>query len=168
MLEDLFPFLCQYIVSRDLPFNLIIRTPACNNVNNTTIGVSISIRLVTNTVDTPPRNPRRHVDWPTIEDFDSLSTHLDRRFVLSDAGFRCSASHPALTSSGLALNRPIRTRICRKSTLDTMTSAIWNTTYLECLTTLAPILISFSRSVLSDHFFTGSGNTNRLRKLPRL
>ena len=34
----------------------------------------------------------------------------------------------------------------------TTTSAIWKTTQRECLTTLAPILMSFSRSVLSDHF----------------
>ena len=30
--------------------------------------------------------------------------------------------------------------------------------YRECLTTLAPILISFSHGVLSDHFLTGFGN----------
>jgi hypothetical protein len=37
--------------------------------------------------------------------------------------------------------------ICR----DTATSASWNVTYRPWLTTLAPILISFSRRLVSDH-----------------
>ena len=39
----------------------------------------------------------------------------------------------------------------------TATSAIWNVTYPECVTTLAPILISFSRSVVNDQCFTDLG-----------
>ncbi len=66
-------------------------------------------------------------------------------------------------STGLALNRPIRSRISAKSALDTTTSAIWNTMYRESLITLAPILISFSRSVLSDHVLTDLGKDLRGR-----
>ncbi len=40
------------------------------------------------------------------------------------------------------------------------TSAIWNVTYLPCLTTFAPILISFSRSVVSDQCSTSFGSVN--------
>ncbi len=36
-----------------------------------------------------------------------------------------------------------------------VTSAIWKITYRACGTTLAPILMSFSRSVVSDQCFTG-------------
>jgi len=39
---------------------------------------------------------------------------------------------------------------------------------LACRVTLALILISFSRSVVSDQFRTGLGKASRRRKLPRL
>jgi len=127
---------------RDSPFNSIIVTPARNTVNNTRIRASISRRPVPNMADTPHRKATKHANSPKGGDFGTFSTYSDRRFVLSDADLRSFSGHPALTNSGLALNRPIRSRSCRKSVLDTTTSAIWNTTYLECLTTLAPILIS--------------------------
>ena len=39
--------------------------------------------------------------------------------------------HPAPASSGLALNWAMRPRMSQESVLNTATSAIWNTTYLE-------------------------------------
>jgi hypothetical protein len=94
--------------------------------------------------------------------------HLKQRFLITCQDFRSVAGHPSPANSGLDLNRPIRSRISRKSVLGTTASAIWNTTYRECLITLAPILMSFSRSVRSDHFFTDLGNARRLKKLPKL
>ena len=41
-------------------------------------------------------------------------------------------------------------------------------TYLACRVTLAPILINFSRSVVSDQCRTGFGRASLRRKLPRL
>jgi len=49
-----------------------------------------------------------------------------------------------------AASRLIRSRIARYSRHETATSAIWNVTYLVCRTTLAPILISFSRKVFIE------------------
>ena len=48
------------------------------------------------------------------------------------------------------------------------TSAIWKTTYRAVDTTLVPILIRFSRSVVSDQCFTPLGRASLRRKLPRL
>jgi hypothetical protein len=151
-----------------LPFNFIISAPSRSTVINITIGGSISIRLAINTANTPARRPPRHANSLKMQHFGTFLKHPDQRFLLSDPDFRSVDGHPAPASSGRALNRPIRSRISRKSALGTTTSAIWNTTYRECLTTLPPILISFSRSVLSDHFFTDLGNARRRRKLPRL
>ena len=47
-------------------------------------------------------------------------------------------------------------------------SAIWNVTYLACRTTFAPILISFSRSVVNDQCLTDLGSANLRKKFPRL
>jgi hypothetical protein len=118
--------------------------------------------------DTFPRKAPKHANPSKIKYLGVSSTHLDHRFPFNGADFRHIAGHTALAGSGLALNRTMRSRISQKSTLGTTTSAIWNTTYRECLTTLAPILISFSRSVLSDRFFTDLGNARRLKKLPKL
>ena len=52
-----------------------------------------------------------------------------------------------------AASRLIRSRIARYSRHETATSAIWNVTYLACRTTLAPILINFSRKVVIVHVF---------------
>jgi hypothetical protein len=97
-----------------------------------------------------------------------LPTYLDQRFLITRQDYYLAAGHDTLTTSGLALNRPIRARMAPKRSRGTATSAIWNTTYRECLITLAPILMSLSRSVVSDHFLTDLGNANRLKKLPRL
>ena len=48
---------------------------------------------------------------------------------------------------------------------DIATSAIWNVVYLAWLTTLAPILISLSRKVVSDQCLILLGSPNRLRKI---
>jgi hypothetical protein len=113
-------------------------------------------------------NRPNHKERPQIQHFGTFSMHLNQRFLITCQGIRSVAGDPTPANSGLDLNRPIRSRISRKSVLGTTTSAIWNTTYRECLTTLAPILISFSRSVLSDHIFTDLGNARRRKKLPRL
>ena len=69
--------------------------------------------------------------------------------------FGGSRRHPGTV--GGTRKRRIRSRIARNSRLGTATSAIWNRTYRACVTTLAPILISFSRSVVSDQCFTDRG-----------
>ena len=55
---------------------------------------------------------------------------------------------------GTSLSRSMRSRIAAKSGRGTATSAIWKVTALERETTLAPILISFSRSVVKLQGFT--------------
>ena len=55
----------------------------------------------------------------------------------------------------------MRSRIAANNSRGTATSAIWNVTYLKCRTTFAPILISFSRSVVSDQCFTDLGDAIR-------
>ena len=56
-------------------------------------------------------------------------------------------SHPEAPASR---SRPIRPRMAANSWRGTAASANWNTTYLACLTTFAPILTSFSRSESAD------------------
>jgi hypothetical protein len=76
---------------------------------------------------------------------------------IADPDFLSNSSHhPGL--AGIVEKRSclIRLRISRKSALGTATSAIWKMMYRECLTTLAPILTSFSRSVRNDHILTDS------------
>ena len=41
-------------------------------------------------------------------------------------------------------------KMARNNARGTAASAIWKTTFRECLTTFAPILISFSRNVVND------------------
>ena len=55
----------------------------------------------------------------------------------------------------------MRSRIAPKKFRVTATSASWNVTYLECRVTLAPILMSFSRSVVSDQCRTGFGKARQ-------
>ena len=93
-------------------------------------------------------------------------TDLDWRHFHPFRFFRNYWHYPDLM--GTDFKRPIRSRISRNNDLDTITSAIWNITYLECLTTLAPIFISFTCSVLSDQSLIFLGKANRLKKLPRL
>ena len=84
----------------------------------------------------------------------------------SKSSLGCGHDEPA--NLGLALSRPIRSRISRKSTLGTTTLSIWKMMFPECLTTLAPILMSFSRSVLSDHFFIDLGNCQTPQEIIRV
>jgi hypothetical protein len=46
-------FLAFITISRDLPFNFVIGIHVLNTVNNTIIGASIQMRLVTNMTNTP-------------------------------------------------------------------------------------------------------------------
>jgi hypothetical protein len=62
----------------------------------------------------------------------------------------------------------MRSRIAADKFRVTATSASWNVTYFASRVTLAPILISFSLSVVSDQYRTGFGKASRRRKLPRL
>jgi len=58
------------------------------------------------------------------------------------------SSHRATTGGGSA-SRSMRSRIAANNLRVTATSASWNVTYFACRVTLAPILTSFSRSVVS-------------------
>ena len=62
----------------------------------------------------------------------------------------------------------MRSRIDANNLRGTATSAIWNVTALESETTLAPILISFSRSVVRLQCFTSRGSASYRRKFPRV
>ena len=64
-------------------------------------------------------------------------------------------------------SRPIRPTIAAKSGRGTDTSASWNTRYLACDTTLAPILTYFSRSVVSVQPWMGLGSTRCRRHATR-
>ena len=72
-----------------------------------------------------------------------------------------------MIGGGIA-NLAIRLRIAENKFRVTATSANWNATYPECRVTFAPILTSFSRSVVSDQCFTSRGKASRRRKLARL
>ncbi len=74
---------------------------------------------------------------------------------------------PAYAGAGLRRRSTIRLRIFRNSSLGTTTSANWNVTYRPWFTTLAPILISFSRSVESDQYSASYYSVN-VRFGPRL
>jgi hypothetical protein len=139
---------------RDLPFSFIIGAPARHAINEYHNRGSISTPLAINPASTLARETPRHANPLKIQLFDTFSTHFYQLFLITCPDFRFVADHAGPASSGLALNRPIRSRISAKSALDTATSAIWNTTYRECLTTLVPILTSFSRKVVSDQCFT--------------
>ena len=54
----------------------------------------------------------------------------------------------------------MRSRMLRKSHRGTAASAIWKITYREWATTFAPILMSFSRSVVNDQCFTDRGTAS--------
>ncbi len=61
---------------------------------------------------------------------------------------------------GAGRSPSMRRRVFRNSSLGTATSANWNVTYPPWLTTLAPILVSFSRSVVMDQCSTFCGSAN--------
>ena len=65
--------------------------------------------------------------------------------------FSCNSIHFFLHPDAAAgnLSRPIPSRMARNNSLGTATSAIWKTIFPEWRATFAPILISFSRSVVN-------------------
>ena len=82
--------------------------------------------------------------------FSAIQTHPSCRFHLS-------IDFSAYAGTGFRRRSSIRLRIFRNSSLGTATSANWNVTYRPCRTTFAPILISFSRSVVIDQRLASSG-----------
>jgi len=58
--------------------------------------------------------------------------------------------------------------MARNDARGTATSAIWKTTFRAWRTTFAPILISFSRSVVNVQWRTERGSTACRRKFPGL
>src|SRR5262249_60498819 len=80
--------------------------------------------------------------------------------------FRCrSTVHPKAHANR---SRLIRFTIAVKSGRGTDTSASWNTRYLACDTTFAPILTTFSRIVVSVQLWIGLGTTRCRHKAARL
>ena len=61
---------------------------------------------------------------------------------------------PRCTNGGGTPKRWMRSRIAANKSRGTATSASWNATYLACRTSFAPILISFSRSVVNRDSLT--------------
>ena len=59
-----------------------------------------------------------------------------------------------------SVSRVIRARICSNSAFGTATSANWKVTYRACRTIRAPVLMRFSRNVVSDQCFTRLGSTS--------
>ena len=62
--------------------------------------------------------------------------------------------------AGCGRRPSISRRISANSRRVIPTSASWNVTYRPCRTTLAPVLISFSRCVFSNHCSTSSGKAS--------
>ena len=58
-------------------------------------------------------------------------------------------------------SRTILATIAANNSRGTATSASWNVTYFECRTTLAPILMSFSRNVVNDQWRILLGTAKR-------
>ena len=73
---------------------------------------------------------------------------------------------PSMTNRGGSASRAMRSRIAANKFRVTATSASWKNTDLACRVTFAPILMSFSRSVVSDQCRTGFGRASRRRKFP--
>jgi hypothetical protein len=63
-----------------------------------------------------------------------------------------------MAARGPGRSTSIRRRISAKSCLGMATSASWKVTLRLWRTTLAPILISFSRKVVNDQCSTASGS----------
>ena len=77
-------------------------------------------------------------------------TFLPATSILAASG--SYSPHRATTGGGNA-SRSMRSRIAENNLRVTATSANWNVTYFACRVTFAPILTSFSRSVVSDQCF---------------
>ena len=91
-----------------------------------------------------------------------IEAHVSRSFPLDDDRRMVQAG------AGGARSRAIRHRIYPNIRRDTATSAIWNVTLRPWLTIFAPILISFSRSVVSDQCAMVRGRASVRVKLARL
>ena len=100
--------------------------------------------------------------WKAIRSFFSPSRHT------SLVAFTWPSIPPAYARAGLGRRSSIRLRIFRNNSLGTATSANWNVTYRPWRTTLAPILTSFSRSVVRDQCSTSFGKASVRMKLARL
>jgi len=70
--------------------------------------------------------------------------------------------------AGGARNRAISDRISWNICRGTATSATWKVTQPPWMTTLAPILISFSRRLVSDYGSAALGIASVRMRLPRL
>jgi hypothetical protein len=73
--------------------------------------------------------------------------------------------HPEGHIAGCIACRPIRPKMAANNFRGTATAANWNVTHFECRVTLAPILISFSRSVVNVQPLTLLQTSNRRRRL---
>jgi hypothetical protein len=80
--------------------------------------------------------------------------HQDAALPLWSITFDPCAAHAGADGArSRAMSNRISWNICR----GTATSAVWKVTYRPWLMTLAPILISFSRRLVSDHVSTVFG-----------
>ncbi len=77
----------------------------------------------------------------------------------------CSDDTGRHVGAGRGRRPSINLRISANSRRGIATSASWNVTYRPCRTTLAPILISFSRSVVRDQCSTASGSLEKYAAL---
>ena len=93
------------------------------------------------------------IRWPDSGDRPSSGTPFGQIFAFRQTPpvvFTWPLIFPAYAGAGLRRRSSIRLRIFRNRSLGTATSANWNVTYRPCRTTFAPILTSFSRSVVND------------------
>jgi hypothetical protein len=104
-------FLPGRLFARDLPFDFIIGAPARHIVNDAPIETAISTLLAIDTANRLARKASRHANRLKMYHSGIFSTHRDQRFLITCPGFHSVADHPALASSGLAINgatRPLR------------------------------------------------------------
>ena len=82
--------------------------------------------------------------------FTRFSTRCEDTFSVVSIVFMRVLSlllHPDAAAGNLS--RPMPSRMARNNSIGTATSAIWKTIFPEWRTTFAPILINFSRNVVS-------------------
>ena len=100
-------------------------------------------RLATPTRQACPYGSGNDDPPPLPRSINSLPPRIANLSFARDAQPRC-------TNGGGTPKRWMRSRMAANRSRGTATSASWNVTYLACRTTFAPILISFSRSVVND------------------
>ena len=109
----------------------------------------------------PLRHPRQRLR-PRLRATSTSGAHSNHQLCTrARSQLRC-------TNGDAGPNRWMRSRIATNNSRETATSSIWKTTCREWVTTLAPILMSFSRSVVNDQCLPGFGNANRRKKFPKL